>query len=311
MKKTLIIGGGGYIGSHLSRLLLQRNREVVVLSRGTIPKFELPNPVKYIVGDYADEVLMAAILKDIDEVVHLAYATIPNTSFENPLVDLLENVPPVVRLFASLAKNNIHLLLVSSGGTVYGDIRAEPLKEELLAKPLSPYGVTKLTLEHYAYLYSVTHNLKYVCVRPSNVYGVGQRPFVGQGFVSTSIAAVLKRMPIKIFGDGENVRDYIYIDDVVYGIFLALEKGRLGETYNIGTGVGSSNIEVIKMIYSMLNLDFKSIDIKFLPSRIFDVKYNVLDATKLSDETGWTPITELNDGLNQTYLWLKDSIYGK
>jgi UDP-glucose 4-epimerase len=123
-------------------------------------------------------------------VIHLAYATVPNTSFDNPLADLLQNLPPTVELFSKVAERSGRLILVSSGGTVYGQAVQLPILENHPTNPISPYGVTKLTLEKYAHLYAVTKSLKVICVRPGNAYGVGQYPYIGQGFVSTAMASI-------------------------------------------------------------------------------------------------------------------------
>ena len=208
-KNTLVIGGAGYIGSYLTAQLLATGRKVTVLGRSLKPLNELPNGVNYVAGDFGQHDLITSLLDRHQEVIHLAYATVPNTSFENPLADLLQNLPPTVQLFSEIAARNIKLVLVSSGGTVYGEAQRLPIKETHPTKPISPYGVTKLTLENYAYLYAATHGLKFVCVRPANAYGIGQRPFVGQGFISTAMASVMRGQPIKIFGQNGSVRDYI------------------------------------------------------------------------------------------------------
>jgi UDP-glucose 4-epimerase len=149
-------------------------------------------------------------------------------------VDLLQNLPPTVQLFSEAAVRGTKLLLVSSGGTVYGEADELPISETHATKPISPYGVTKLTLENYAYLYAATHDLKFVCVRPANAYGIGQKAFVGQGFVATALASAMRGMPIKIFGHCGTIRDYLYVSDLASGIVSALEHGHLSETYNLG-----------------------------------------------------------------------------
>jgi UDP-glucose 4-epimerase len=164
----------------------------------------------------------------------LAYATVPNTSFNDPLADLQQNLPPVVGLFTEVAARKKRLILVSSGGTIYGEAPVLPIAEEQTAHPISPYGVTKLTLENYAYLYAATHGLNYVCVRPANAYGPGQRPFIGQGFISTAIGSVMRGQPITIYGERGTVRDYLYITDLVEGIARLLTLGEPSQAYNLG-----------------------------------------------------------------------------
>jgi UDP-glucose 4-epimerase len=303
---TLVIGGGGYIGSHLVPLLCDSGRNVTVLGRNSYPTYELPNKAKYITGDFGKRNLINELLKAQDEVIHLAYATVPNTSFENPLADLLENLPPTIQLFSEAADIGVKLILVSSGGTVYGEAIESPILETHNTKPISPYGVTKITLENYANLYAATHGLNFICLRPANAYGVGQRPFIGQGFISTAIASVIKGIPINIFGEFGTIRDYIYVGDLAQGIVSALNYGHPSETYNIGTGIGYSNLEVVNLFKSIIkNLNDKIL-VTNLPERPFDVKSNVLNSRKLQEHTGWVQMVELENGLMQTYEWLKN-----
>ena len=181
-----------------------------------------------------------------------------------------------------------------------------PICEDHPTRPISPYGVTKLTLENYARLYAVTHGLRFVCVRPANAYGVGQRPFIGQGFISTAIASAMRGQPIKIFGQDGTVRDYIYVSDLASGIMSALEHGHLSETYNVGTGVGLSNKGVIQILSPLMKrMGFDTI-VEHLPERAFDVKVNVLDSTKLQMQTGWKPRIGIEEGLTLTSEWIRN-----
>ncbi len=304
-KHTLVIGGAGYIGAHLVPQLVATGRRVTVLGRNAIPRYELPSGVEYIAGDFAQIELIRKLLGVHQEVIHLAYATVPNTSFENPLADLLQNLPPTVQLFSEVANRGVKLVLVSSGGTVYGDAVELPIRETHQTKPISPYGVTKLTLENYAYLYAATHGLKFVSVRPSNAYGVGQQPFVGQGFIATAIASALKGIPIKIFGQSGTIRDYLYVSDLAAGIISALEHGHLFETYNLGSGVGLSNLGVIEEITPLMREIGCEVLVENLPERAFDVKANVLDSTKLQRDTGWKALIKFHEGIVVTRDWLK------
>jgi UDP-glucose 4-epimerase len=303
--KTLVIGGAGYIGTHLVPLLVATGRFVTVLGRSATPRYEIPAGVDYVVGGFEQAELIGRLLDAHQEVIHLAYATVPNTSFGNPLADLLQNLPATVQLFSAAAVRGVKLVLVSSGGTVYGEAVALPICENHQTKPISPYGVTKLTLENYAYLYAVTHGLQFVCVRPANAYGVGQQPFVGQGFIATAMAYAMKGMPIKIFGQNGTVRDYIYVSDLAAGIVSALEHGQLSETYNLGSGIGFSNWEIIEVCKPLMREIGCDVRVEHLPERPFDVKSNVLDATKIRQHTGWTTVVEVEDGLRRTRDWLR------
>jgi UDP-glucose 4-epimerase len=301
---TLIIGGAGYIGAHLVPILIATGRRVTVLGRSEIPRYVLPDGVNYMSGDFAEHELISRLLDTHQEVIHLAYATVPNTSFENPLADLLQNLPPTVQLFSEAAVRGVKLLLVSSGGTVYGDAYKFPIKETQSTKPISPYGVTKLTLENYANLYAITHGLKFVCVRPANAYGIGQRPFVGQGFIATAMASALKGMPINIFGQRGTIRDYLYVSDLASGVVSALERGYLSETYNLGSGIGLSNLDVIEIIRPLMQGSGNEVLVVNFPERAFDVKANVLDSAKLQMDTGWKPQIGFKEGMVITRDWL-------
>lgn len=303
---TLVIGGAGYIGAHLVPMLVSTGRQVTVLGRKAAPMHELQEGAVYVEGDFGQAELLQRLLDRHQEVVHLAYATVPNTSYENPLADLLQNLPPTVQLFSEVAARGGKLVLVSSGGTVYGEAISLPMREDHPTRPISPYGVTKLTLENYAYLYSVTRGLNYVCVRPANAFGEGQRPFVGQGFISTAMASVMLGKPIRVFGRTGAVRDYIHVSDLAAGIAHALDKGRLSETYNIGTGHGMSTLDVVEAIRPLMQEIGCEINIEYLPERAFDVKANVLDYTRLQTQTGWEPQVGFSEGLRRTCEWLKD-----
>jgi len=297
-RRVLVIGGSGYIGSHLVKELIATGRSATVLGRSKLPRFALPGNVKYVVGDYSNSDTLKSLLDEHQEVIHLAYATVPNTSFDHPLVDLQQNLPSSIQLFSEVAARDIKLLLVSSGGAVYGNVDQTPISEDQRAKPISPYGVTKLTLEQYAYLYSITHNLKFICVRPSNAYGENQLAFTGQGFIATSIASILLGKSIKIFGKQGTVRDYIHVSDLVSGIVSALQRGVLSETYNIGSGEGYSNAAIIKKITLLMGETEKRVAIENLPERLFDVKSNILDCSKLNAHTGWETKISLDEGLS-------------
>ena len=303
---TLVIGGAGFIGTHLVSKLLATGRTVTILDRRTDAIQELPRGADYVAGDFGQCQLIRELLCNHEEVIHLAYTSVPKTSFENPFSDLLENLPPTVQLFAETAESGRKLLFVSSGGTVYGEAGMLPIREDHPTRPISPYGLTKLTLEGYAHLYAVTHGLKFVCVRPANAFGPGQKPFTGQGFIASAMTSMMRGLPVTVFGQRGTVRDYIYVGDLAAGIVSALEKGRPSEIYNLGSGVGRTNMDVIEAITPLLEGLAYKIRIEHLPERTFDVRANILDSGKLHKDTGWSPTTPFDKGLLRTREWLKD-----
>lgn len=302
-RTSLVIGGGGFIGNSLVKLLANSGRKVIVLGRSSNSKFDGLENVRYVQGSFCSRSLIESLLDESSEVIHMAYATVPNTSFDDPLGDLNQNLPPTLQLFSLAAKKNIKVILLSSGGTVYGQSKNLPLTENHSTHPISPYGVTKLTIENYAHLFSVTHGLKYICLRPSNAYGVGQKPFSGQGFISTAVGSIIKNNPIVVYGEIGTVRDYVYVDDLARGILLALENGNLYETYNIGSGIGFSNIEVIETLNPIMLRRGYSVEILHSAERIFDVRENILDSSKFYNHTGWTPKVNFEKGLEIFVDW--------
>lgn len=302
---TLVIGGAGFIGTHLVRELSETGRSVTVLDKRGILPHSLQTGVSCVEGDFGHRDLIRKLLDRHPDVIHLAYASVPNTSFENPFADLLENLPPTLQLFEEAAARGNRVIFVSSGGTVYGEAIRLPIPEDHSTKPISPYGVTKLTLENYIHLYGVTHGLQYICLRPANAYGPGQRPFAGQGFIPTAVASVLRGDPVRIYGREGTIRDYLYVSDLVSGIIAVLEKGRLSETYNVGSGIGRSNMDVIEAISRVMEDRGVRVRVEHLPERPFDVKANILDSSKIEEHAGWKPQTDFSEGLAQTCSWLR------
>jgi len=302
--KCLLIGGCGFIGSHLVLKLVASSRSITVLDRKEPLDQDRVAGVTYIAGDFSDAELIGRLVAEHDEIVHLAYATVPNTSFDNPLADLDQNLHPAVQLFEVVARKGARLLLVSSGGTVYGEAQTTPISEEHPTRPISPYGVTKLTLEKYAYLYAVTRGLKVTCVRPANPFGEGQRPFAGQGFIATAMATAIQGNPVTIYGEQGTVRDYIYIEDLVAGMVTVLEHGEINEIYNIGSGIGRSNLDVVNAFTPPLKAAGMDVRVAYAQARPFDVKSNILDCRKLRG-LGWQPQSAFETGLKRMFVWLR------
>lgn len=301
MRSTCIVGGAGFIGDHLTRRLAAQGRRVVVLGRRPVPTTPLPEGVAYVCGDYADRATLRRVLEGVDEVVDLAYATAPQTSFADPILDITANLPASVGLLQeALAARVRRVVLASSGGTVYGVARSLPITEDHPTKPISPYGITKLAIENYAWMYHALSNLAVVVVRPANAYGEGQRALSGQGFIAAAIHAVLARRPVELYGDGA-VRDYIHVSDVASGIEAALDNGEPGAAYNIGTGRGHSNRDILGLLEPLAAAAGLPVAITALPARGFDVPANCLDSTRLQSISGWRPKITLAGGIQG--LW--------
>lgn len=300
--RCCVIGGAGFIGTHLTRLLAASDREVIVMGRSPRPAGKLPDGVQYESGDYNDRAKLKGVLAGAAEVIDLAYATAPQTSFADPIFDVVANVPASVTLLQeAIAAGVRKVVLVSSGGTVYGVPQALPIAEDHPTRPISPYGITKLAVENYGWMFETLFDLPVVVVRPSNAYGEGQRKLSGQGFIAAAMHRIAEGGEVEIYGERGTVRDYIHVTDVAAGIVAALEKGVARSAYNIGTGEGRTNLDVLKLIEPLAAEAGLRVRTKILPPRRFDVPANYLDSGRLRAVSGWRPRVSLEEGIAR--LW--------
>jgi UDP-glucose 4-epimerase len=302
---TCVIGGTGFIGRAVVIELLAQGRQVLVVGRESSTMLPMPAGVQYLQNPSNDggNALKHALTM-ADEVIDLAYATVPGTSYQDPVNDILVNLPEAVRLFELAATLPLKKFVwISSGGTVYGRTTAEQIPETYPTLPLSPYGITKLAIEKYAHMYFESKGLPIVCVRPANAFGEGQRTYSGQGFIATAVASILDGRDLTLFGEQGTIRDYLHVADVAAGIVAALLHGRAGEVYNLGSSQGLTNRQVLDCLAPLAAEAGYPVRINVLPSRPFDVPANVLNCTKLRTETGWQPRLTFAQALAQTWAW--------
>lgn len=297
-----VIGGAGFIGSQVTRLLSASGREVVVFGRRKASEVPLPPEVAYVSGDYSDRGALKNLLAQATEIVDLAYLTVPKTSFADPVYDVLANVPASVGLLLEAAARPLRkLVMVSSGGTVYGAAARLPIAEDHPTRPVSPYGITKLAIENYAWMFHHVSNLPVVVARPANAYGEEQRAQTGQGFIAAAMHGILAGREIDVYGEEGTVRDFIHVSDLAAGIVATLDHGAPGQAYNIGTGIGNSNLEVLRLLEPLAQRAGLKVRARILPSRHFDVPANVLDGRKLSLASGWRAQIGLAEGLERVW----------
>jgi len=304
MKTCCVIGGGGFIGQHIVKELVSRKRKIVIIDKAPVVSETIQKYVRYVVGDYEDKKLLHEVLETAEEVIILAYSSVPKTSFDDPVKDIFDNLPAFVHLLQIASELNIEkIVMVSSGGTVYGEPIELPICEDHPTNPISPYGITKLATEKYAFMYNKLKGLPVVCVRPGNAYGEGQRPFTGQGFIANVIASIMLEKQISILGENGTIRDYIHVSDMANGIIAALMYGKPNSCYNVGTGVGRSTLDILNMLSPLASSVGLNPKIKVLSQRPFDVNANILDCTKIFNETGWRSTISLEEGIKRTWQW--------
>jgi UDP-glucose 4-epimerase len=272
MLSCLVFGGGGFIGGHLVRMLLERNdRIITVVGRSANPRCNLPSGVKYIQLAHDSPLdRLRGLMDGVDEIVDLAHATVPKTSFDDPVLDVLQNLPFTVSLIKMAAEGGLRrFVFVSSGGTVYGNAHYLPIDESHPTNPVSPYGITKLAAEKYGFMYHALEGLPFIAVRPGNPYGPNQLGKIGQGFIAAVLTAGIEGVPVRIFGERGTVRDYIFIDDLVRGIRDVLDSGIPGAVYNIGSGQGLDNLQVVEEIKRCVAADLLDFSVIHESSRSF------------------------------------------
>jgi UDP-glucose 4-epimerase len=299
----LIIGGNGFIGSHLLDKLLEEKYSIRILDKYA-ERYRSPiKSVEYVYEDFQNRGVLSEVLKDIDIVFHLVSTTTPKTSNDDPAFDVQSNVLGTLNLLDQCIQNQIKkFIFISSGGTVYGTPELLPITENHTLDPISSYGITKLTIEKYLYLYYQLYGLDYTIIRPSNPYGERQNPESIQGAISVFLGKIIQNKQIEIWGDGSVVRDFIYVKDLVDGIYSAAVNNSPNQIFNMGSGEGHSLNAIIDVLRNVTNRDIKVV---YKQGRIFDVPSIYLDITKAKKDLKWIPKTPLEIGIRKTWEYIK------
>lgn len=304
--KCLVLGGGGFIGSHLCERLLEEGYSVRVFDKEGTAKENLESfieDIELFEGNYLCDNDLERALKGADVIFHAISTTVPKLSNENPIGDISSNVLPTLTLLEKARTENIQkIIFFSSGGTVYGNPKLVPITEEHPTDPICSYGIHKLAIEKYLAMYHKLYGLDYAILRVSNPYGERQNPLGSQGVISVFAYKALRDQPIEIWGDGSVVRDYIYIKDVTEAAVRVLTCSGGEKLFNIGSGEGLSLNDVVAGIEHTLG---RKIDVRYTENRAFDVPANILNINRAREYFGWTPETNFLTGLEKTVNFLK------
>jgi UDP-glucose 4-epimerase len=302
----VILGGAGFIGSHLAEALLARGHQVTLFDkvRSDPANVEhLEGKVRFLEGDFLNPADVERALEGAEAVFHLVSTTLPAPSNLYPEYDVLTNAVSSVRLLdLCVARRVRKVVFISSGGTVYGVPKRLPIAEDHPTEPICSYGITKLAIEKYLALYRHLHGLDYTVLRFSNPYGERQDPGVPQGALTVFTWKGIRGEEIEIWGDGSVVRDYVYVGDAVEAFALALEREAPSRLYNVGSGRGVSLLDLVAAIRAATGLDLR---VRHLPPRPIDVPANVLDVSRAAAELGWSARTPLAEGIRRTAAWLR------
>ena len=241
-------------------------------------------------------------MKNSDIVIHLASSSLPSTSNLDPQGDVEINLLGALNIFQACLENNVsRLIIVSSGGTVYGLPDSTPIKEDHSTNPICSYGVVKLAIEKYAHLYQYLHNLNTIVLRLANPYGERQRLNLTQGVIPAFLSRAINNQAVEIWGDGSTIRDFIYISDVVDAIKMACIYNGSENTFNIGSGTGLTLNQLINIISEVQGNQLKAI---YKTPRKFDVPTNVLSIEHAQKHLGWKPKVSAYDGIRKYYRYL-------
>jgi UDP-glucose 4-epimerase len=304
--RALVLGGSGFLGSHIVDRFLREKHEVTVYDLYPERFRRSPKGIKFVTGDFGNVgALDELIATRFDAVIHCVSTTTPKSSNESPEFDIQSNVIGTLNLLDICARHNYgKLVFLSSGGTVYGDIGdLELVDESHSVRPMCSYGVSKLAIEHYLEVYKHLRGLNYVALRLSNPYGERQSPLRALGALTVFLHRTLKNQSVEVWGDGSVTRDFIYVGDVADAVYLATVNPISG-TFNVGTGVGLSLRDILHHITRVVGIEPS---VTWLASRSFDVPKIVLDATKLRRATEWKNVTKLEDGISITADWLRET----
>jgi UDP-glucose 4-epimerase len=305
--RILVTGGAGFIGSHVAERFVSLGHEVAVLDDlSTGFRNFVPEAARFYPGDVTDAAAVERCFAEFrPEVVNHHAAQIDvRRSVTDPVFDARVNILGGIELLLACTRHDTRkFVYASTGGALYGEGRSLPASEEHPINPEAPYGSSKHALEHYLYLWRLLHGLDTTVLRYPNVYGPRQNPHGEAGVNAIFIGLMLQGQRPRIFGTGEQVRDYLYVGDVVDANALALTKGG-GEIVNLGTGVGTSVNQIFRELKDILGFPGEPI---YEPARPGEVQRIYLDSTRAGQVLGWRPRVPFRDGLRQTVEWTRQA----
>ena len=306
-ERCLIYGGGGFIGSHLAERLLEIGYEVSIFDKLNFSGKNISDfaeNLQIIEGDFNNEIDLKNSIRGIDYVFHLVSSTLPASSNDNPVYDAETNLISSLKLIKECIDKGIKkIVFLSSGGTVYGVPGTIPIKEEDSTNPICSYGIIKKTIEEYLYMYEKISGLDYFVFRLSNPYGERQNPHAAQGVIPVFINSAITGETINIWGNGEVIRDYIYIKDAVKVLADSIKIKSDRKIFNLSSGTGYSLNQILDLIKEISG---KTIKVEYQEGRQIDVPVNILDNSLAVKTFNWKPETDIKEGIKLTYNYLEN-----
>lgn len=306
--KILITGGAGFIGSHVADLLIENNFDVSIVDNLSSGKLENINPkARFYKCDARDSEIFKIIeIEKPQIVIHNAAQLSVRNSVDDPLNDASINIIGGLNVLEACRKIKVRkIIFASSGGVVYGEQQYFPADENHPTKPISPYGVAKLSFEKYLFYYNYIFGIKYICLRYANVYGPRQDPLGEAGVVAIFSKKLLNNEQPVINGDGKQTRDYVYVKDVAAANLSAIRNDFVGEI-NIGTGIETD----VNNVFDILKKAAGKKDLKEVhgPAKTGEQERSVLSYKKAQTILGWEPKVKIKEGLTRTFEWFANML---
>lgn len=300
-KRMLITGGLGFIGSNLIKQLDLEKYHVTVLDNlSNTAESGVESIVDVIEGDIRNENDVARATANQNIVVHLAAHTRVIDSIEDPALNFDINVRGTFNVLEGMRKNGVMTIVnASTGGAILGEVEP-PVHEGIVANPAAPYGASKLAAEGYCSAYSQSYGMQALSLRFSNIYGRYSRNKAS--VVAAFIKAIVKDRSITIYGDGTQIRDYLFVDDLAHGIVQAIESGVSG-VYQLGSGIPTDLNTLVELMRSVLPYDFKVANEDF---RAGELRHTYCNIDKAAKAFGFSPATNLPEGIRLTWTWFKE-----
>jgi len=304
--RYLVTGGAGFIGSNTVDELVRRGHGVVVLDDLSSGKednlAEVRSKITFMKGSITDIEAVQKAMVQADYVIHLAARTSVPRSVKDPVDTNRINVDGTLNVLVAARDNKVKRVVFAASSSAYGDTPTLPKSEDMQPVPISPYGVSKYVGELYAQTFGRCYGLENVCLRYFNIFGPRQDPDSPySGVLSRFSAAFLDSTPPVVFGDGEQTRDFTYVDNAVLANTLACEApSASGRTFNVGTGHAVSLNQVLQMLQKASG---KTLETKYEPSREGDIRDSLADIRLAKEFLGYEPAVLFEEGLERTYAW--------
>ena len=298
MRKILVLGGNGFLGRNLCTYLADRGEEVYSFDM-SLPE-QKDKRITYMTGDFFDDYTLETIIKGMDVIYHAICTLNPGNSNDKCIVGYERDFVQTAKLCYYLKDTDCRMIFFSSGGTVYGNQEVQPIREDAVPVPINHYGNLKLCVENTIRTFNFQMKKNMLVARISNPYGPGQDYHKGVGFIDAAIKRAINGETIEIWGEGNNVRDYIYIDDLCRMLYALVDYHGEFEVFNLSSNVGASQNDIVAILKNIS----PDINVIYKPGRSVDAKKIILDNSRIRSICDFEMVS-LEEGIQRYYDYIK------